>query len=386
MPHLSSAVQTAQIELHKKRATLSLKRVCNDPDATQRETAVFKLPPHLGWETDAFSSHIRKNQDTQPKQTPTHVETLHQPTVQKTAPPNIPNRVKHYPSIGIQAIHQKQVPHYQVWLSCRLLDVQGQGWLTLKEIRFQLTDGDSPLRLFGWRRLRQLLHQGNGRFWSWDQHHGRLWLYSVAKVGISLNCSKLTGSPVYLPVQAMTQGIGAFKAHLYTAWHSGRVSQNPISRQTLQSITAVPERTQRFYEKQTKIKVKQNLAIGDTYSPENIEQQSWQRGGALFKFVDKNGRFGPKQKTYLAWQLPNSYVGPHEQAAHGRQRQINHQLTDLVHKGAQGNGELPIKKTFFDHGKDAVHSSQKQDLLGHTTYWPAGKCTSYSLWHLFFYS
>lgn len=381
MSQHSSAVFAAQRELHKKRAALVTKQAPVKQQVVSVKTAVSGLPAHLGWETLALTKHLRKR---------TPIPT--QPTVEFPIPPiqkaqpklQLPKKIKHYPSLGIQAIRQKQVPHYQVWLSCRRLDVDGKGWLQLNAMRHQLTKQDSENRLFGWRRLRQILHQGNGRFWQWDQHNGRLWLYSAIKIGQALGCTKLCGTPVYIRLHALTNGIGTFKAHLYSAWHSGRASNKPISRQTLQKITAVPERTQRHYEKQTKTKVKANLAIGATYSPESIEQHTWQRGGAVFKFVDKNGRFGHKQTTYLAWQLPNSYIGPHEQAAYGRQKRINHQLTDLVHEGAQGNGELKIKRLYFDHGKDAAKTTDRQ--FGKTTYWPEGETPDYSLWHIFFYS
>ncbi len=382
MPELSSAVRAAQLELHKRRANLPSKRGSSDPNkdlkhANSHQTAVSQLPPHLGWGTQKLTTHLRKNQEDPSQPEPTSFDRqLIQPTIDAT--PATPKQIKHYPSLGLHAIQQKTVPHYQVWLSCRLLDGQGQGWLDMKAIRHQLTAPESPYRLFGWRRLRQLLHQGNGRFWTWSQHQNRLWLYGAAKIGQHLGCSKLTGVPVYLPLSALTQGIGHFKAHLYTAYHSGRQVNNPISRQTLEQLTAVPERTQRHYEKQTRIKVKPNLAIGAAYSPENIEQQSWQRGGAVFKFSDKNGRFGKKAATYLAWQLPNSYIGPHKQAAYGQQRQINHQLTDLVREGAQGNGENKIVRTYFDHGKDAYKAQTTECAV----YWPAGDSKNHSLWHI----
>lgn len=384
MSQPSSAVYAAQLELHKKRAALLEKKQRTDGSSrVVVQTAVSQLPPHLGWGTATLSNLLRKKDHEQSNDYKPLVLEPVSPVTQSTPTPYA-TKIKHYPAIGLSAIQQKQVPHYQVWLSCRMLDDVGKGWVSVKEMRQLLTTAESERRLFGWRRLRQVLHQANGRLWTWDQHNGRLWLYSTAKVAQALHCAKLTGMPVYLPLNAFTQGIGKFKAHLYTAWHSGRPSNNPISRQTLNQLTAIPERTQRLYEKQTKTKVKANLAIGAAYTPENLEQQAWQRGGAVFKFLDKNGRFGSKQKTYLAWQLPNSYIGPHEQAAYGQQKQINHQLTDLVHKGAQGNGERKIERCYFDNGKDAAMVRQQKNET--VTYWPEGEASSYSLWHLFLYA
>lgn len=375
MSQPSSAVLAAQQKLQQKRATLRTKERDLVSQIPRRQTAVSQLPPHLGWGSHALSTHLRKNKPVLPPV----VEDPHSFNPQPCHTPHPPpasSQVKHFPTLGLQAIRQQLVPHYQVWLACRLLDKAGRGWLMVKDVRQQLTAADEALRLFGWRRLRQVLHQGNGRFWQWDRHEGRLWLHGVAKLAASLDSPKMSGLPVYVPSNALTEGIATFKAHLYAAWHSGRRANKPVSRQTLRKLTAVPERTQRHYEKVTHVRVKANLAIGATYTPENLEQQSWQRGGAVFKFLDKNGRFGPKQKTYLAWQLPNSYAGPHQQAPRGRQRRINHQLTDLVHQGAQGNGKSKIERTYFDHGKEAAQAEAP------VSYWPEGDCRGFSLWHV----
>jgi len=47
----------------------------------------------------------------------------------------------------------------------------------------------------------------------------------------------------------------------------------------------------------------------------------------------------PVSSVYSAWQLPNSYLGPHEQQPIGRQKRINQELADLFMKGMTGNGK-----------------------------------------------
>jgi hypothetical protein len=160
--------------------------------------------------------------------------------------------IKHYPSLGIASLREEQAAIYRVWLMCRYLDVDGRGWLPVQDLREQLTGKESKLRLFCWRRLRQVLGQGHGRFWQWDKVQERLWLYVASRIAVHLDVERLSGKPVAIPVKSVTQSIGDFKAHLYGAWHSGRKTNNPISREVQRSITSIPERTQRHYCKVAK--------------------------------------------------------------------------------------------------------------------------------------
>jgi len=261
--------------------------------------------------------------------------------------------VKHYPSIGIAALKTEQATLYRVWLMCRYLDMNGRGWLPVQDVREQLTGKESKLRLFCWRRLRQVLGQGHGRFWQWDKVQERLWLFGAANVAAHLDVTRLSGKPVALPVKSVTQSIGEFKAHLYGAWHSGRKTNNPISREVQEAITSIPERTQRHYCKVAGIRRQTNIAIGNRKNPDEIEKQAWQRGRASFEFIDYQGRQGSKGTTYIAWHLPNSYTGPHQQSPKGRMRKINRKLNVLVTKGAQGNGGETVEKLYFANGKEA---------------------------------
>lgn len=229
----------------------------------------------------------------------------------------------------------EQAAIYRVWLLCRYLDEPGRGWLNVYDVRENLTDKESILRLFGWR-LRQVLGQGHGRFWSWDKGNGRVWLFGAARVSANLEVTRLSGKPVLLPVTAVTGSIGTFKAHLYAAWHSARKSNNPISREVQESITGVPKRTHRHYSQVAKIKHQTNIAIGSNYNQKELEEQAWQRGQATFKFMDYNGRQGRKRANYIAWHLPNSFIGPHRQTTNDRMRKINRKLTDLVQEEARG--------------------------------------------------
>ncbi|MBK9054485.1 MAG: hypothetical protein IPL78_27315 [Chloroflexi bacterium] len=93
--------------------------------------------------------------------------------------------LKHYPTLGAAALKAGDVPCYRVWLACRYLDGAGRGWLGLEQVEQALAEGKGVLSLGGLKRLRQLLAQGEGRYWLRDGQ-GRLWLYGAGRVAAAL--------------------------------------------------------------------------------------------------------------------------------------------------------------------------------------------------------
>ncbi|MCB0154260.1 MAG: hypothetical protein KDF65_05640, partial [Anaerolineae bacterium] len=201
-------------------------------------------------------------------------------------------------------------------------------------------------------------------FWARDKTH--LWLRSAAKVAFVLGVGRLTNRPVALPVAALTDGIGAFRAHLYAAFHSGRTKETPagsqampIARDTLARLSGVSRSGQRNYEAAASITTRINYAVGKIYSKEAYQERAWQKGTAVFVLEDYRGRQGRAGQRYVAWQLPNSYVGAHPQRPKGRQKRINRKLKDLVMKGMPGNVEHSGRfraegQRYFAEAKKAV--------------------------------
>ena len=275
-----------------------------------------------------------------------------------------------YPSLLLSILQQEQESAGRVYLLLRYLDTAGRGWLPVAEIREQLTRKGSPLKVMGWRRLRQVFQQGEGMFWERDSK-GRLWVRSALRIALELDCHRLKGNRVELPITALLGGIGTVRAHFYASFHSGRNSDNPISRDTLQSITGLSPRTQREYDRTAQVKRQRNIAVGPRHTKIIAEKQYWQRGGAVFTFVDSQGKQGPKNRQYLAWHLPNTYTAPHQKRSKGRQKKINQQLVRLVDNGVQATDQLEIDKLFWPDGAaagKAYSRDQEQD-----TYWPRGK-------------
>ena len=380
----------------------------SSPESVSIFKLVSQLPSHLGWGSEAASKTIR---------TALHRRVLAATEVKADQPISLPmsdeshwagqplgvhestsagtqlrlsvdgDTIKHYPAIGIGALKEEQATLYRVWLACRYLDGAGSGWVSLIQMRAEFASHRSKLRLCGWRRLRQILGKGNGRFWDWDKARGRVWLFGAARVAAHLGVSRLAGQPVALPMTAITEGIGDFKAHLYAAWHSGRHTDNPISRSQQHLITSVPERTQRHYGKVARIGRQTNMAIGGKYTSEEVKKQAWQRGRAVFQFTDHQGQQGRKGASYVAWHLPNSYIGPHSGTAKGRQRKINRELKDLVDKEAQGNGGKRLRKCYYANGGEAGQAYNRQSACD--LYWPfVGQKGRHrvNLWACFFIS
>lgn len=152
------------------------------------------------------------------------------------------------------------------------------------------------------------------------------------------------------------------RAHLYATFHSSRERterpSGPIARTTVARLTAVAPRTQRRYERKARVKRQAQFAIGAAANTESMQARGWEQGRATFAFwKDFNGQQGHGGKSYVAWQLPNSYVGPHVQQPKGRQKRINRALTDLFMQGMTGNGQrTKITRRFFDNGRSAAKS------------------------------
>jgi hypothetical protein len=263
-------------------------------------------------------------------------------------------------------LRQEMTAPGRLWLMLRYLDQQGSGQLRIDIIRQTLTHKTSDLRLCGKRQLRNLLRDGDGVFWMRDKE--RVWLFSAARVANALDVERLTGQPVGIPVTALLEGIGSFRAHLYAAFHSGRIKETPygikvmpIARDTLAGLSGVGRSSQRAYETRANVQVQANFAVGEAAREENRENQAWVQGQALFELKDYRGEQGKKGRTYLAWQLPNSYIGQHQKRPKGRQKRINRKLKDLVMKGMPGNvggtdETRQIEKVYYPNGKLAAQA------------------------------
>ncbi|MFO7537058.1 MAG: hypothetical protein R6X32_03245 [Chloroflexota bacterium] len=359
------------------------------------------LPPHLGWESAPLTAVLRRQLflPSENKETPAASGPL--PAVNTSAaetgkdgqqPPTAVS-LRVYPDVALGILRREQAAAARLWYLLRHLDEEGCGWIKETEARRHFTRRNSALRLCGERHLRNLLNQGEGLFW--QRQEGRIWLRSLAKVAAALGVTRLQGRPVAVPLSQFTAGIGTFRAHLYATFHSGRGSQEkaagPIARETVATLSHVPPRTQRLYEAKAGVEKAANFALGQPVNPQSAQEIGWQKGRALFHFTDHRGKHGRAGVTYLAWQLPNSYHGPHRQQKNGRQKRLNQTIADLLPIGMTGNGNgqaEPLSLTERDqrqrrychHGEMAarLYNRSARDF-----YWPApGKGTSRGVWYV----
>jgi hypothetical protein len=341
------------------------------------------LPDHLGWGSRALTAVLRRpaqesSSGTDDQEWLAHVKETAVPTSAAvgapgkpstphhtaTTGPYLPDWVKLYPDIGLGMLRQELTAPGRLWLMLRYLDKEGGGALRIDIIKQHLTQKSSSVRLCGKRQLRNLLQDGEGVYWTRDKEY--IWLRSAAKVACRLGVERLTGRPVALPIAALLDGIGTFRAHLYTAFHSGRTKDTPygeqampIARETMAELSGVGRSSQRAYEERVGIEVQANFAVGDLSTKGNQENRAWVQGQALFELKDYRGQQGKKGKTYLAWHLPNTYLGQHRHRPRGRQKRINRELKDLVMKGMPGNVERTSEtqrpeKVYYPNGKLAA--------------------------------
>ena len=354
------------------------------PDVAEQLAIIAALPSHLGWGSEAVTAVFRQ-QSTGRGRASIAIAPEPSPAT-SPQPPTVPQplSIRLYPDIGLGMLRQEKTAPGRLWLLLHHLDPMGQGCIRIDTTKEQLTPKNSSHYLCGKRQLRNLLRAGEGVFWTRDKEH--IWLRSAGRVAHALGVERLTGRPVALPVGALLAGIGEFRAHLYAAFHSGRAKGDPrtsfgmpvatgmpIARDTLTDLSGVGQSSQRAYEARLRLRPQVNYAIGEVANELNEEERVWQQGSALFILKDYRGRQGKQGKSYLAWQLPNSYVGQHQQWPKGRQKRINRQLKDLVMKGMPGNdgtaSETPKpEKRYYPNGRSA--SQARGPHAADERYWP----------------
>jgi hypothetical protein len=253
-----------------------------------------------------------------------------------------------HPTMVLAILRQKLEAPARVYFLLRAIDGEGRGWLTIEHIRQQLTGKGAPLRICGWRRLRQLLRQGDGIFWDRDSQD-QLWLRGAHKIAYKLDLGRLQGFPVELPISALLGGIQAVRAAFYATFHSGRDSK-PISRETLRDLSGIAERTQLEYDRVARVERRCNLAVGEGYTTENAQERAWHHGRAAFHFIDTKGLQGRAGREYVAWHLPNSYRADYRRRSKGSRKRLNRKLADLLNQGITGNDERGVERCFFANG------------------------------------
>jgi hypothetical protein len=295
-----------------------------------------------------------------PDVTPTPPPSPTAPQIEPHTAVTLSDTVKAYPDLLNAFLIQREAPAARLYMLLRAIDQNGRGWLEIGAVR-QITD---DAHMFTWRRLRQILEAGNGRFWD-ITNHGRIRYKSVAKLAQELNCDRLNASPVNFPVQAIIKSTKTFKAHCLAAWHAGQSDNNPITRKVLRDVTGVSETSQREYDKIAGTTAQLNIAITDKKWTDRQarEEYTWGHGRSVFRFVDLRGK-QPHLKRYdqmIAYRLPNSYTADMSQAPRGKQRRINQKIRPRIYVGRG----ISLDRRYYQDAELAARAfgRGKQELL-----------------------
>ena len=383
-------------------------RLTYSPSPTPETTSGKPAPSHLGWESATLTEllrqaearrHVRARQQEAesghwlPK-AHLHSASKPQPVVRQTEP-SLPATITVYPDIAMAMLRDGLVAAGRIWFLLRHLDVAGRGWLPLADVRQKLTGKNAPWRVCGWRQLRNLLADGEGIFWQRDDAplaEARIWLRSTARVAAALQIPRLNARPVLIDASIFLQSIGTVRAHFYASYHSGRARNNPISRQRLMEMANVSRRSLHNYEQTAGVEPRHNWAIGAEYSQEAAQERTWQQGHGVFKLTDHKGKAGTPGASYLAWQLPNSYCGPHQQQTTASRKRINRELVDLFMKGITGNSKQEVgnggsceeefaSPCFYEHGRAAAKAYNRAPQ--NDIYWQGhSHFRHYRVWHV----
>ncbi len=388
------------------------------PRKSQHPTAAQPPPrpalaPHLGWESEGYT-RAQRTADARRERRAAYEAARRvnwpQPPTEKRPPAETAGRsarahsqpatdLRLFPDVAIAMLRQGAAAPGRLWLLLQHIDATGRGWVSTAEARSRLSQQGEPLYLCGWRQLRNLLDQGEGLFWQREERADgqRIWLAGTARVALQLGVARIQLEPVALPVGHLLQGIGAVRAHFYACYHSSRyhsgraVQGRPISRATLAALMQVSPRSQRAYERVAGVRRQPNWAIGPAQAEAEAQAQemAWERGQALFTFTDRRGHYGRPGARYLAWQLPNSYQGPHQTQGRRHQKALNQQLVDLYSKGFTGNGKQQVEEgdapaqpsRFYDNGQAAVRALNRG--LDHDAYWRSDRREKQvQIWHI----
>ena len=311
--------------------------------------------------------------------------TSHQlPATPSAFAPNI----DHHGDIAIAALRAGQSSHYQMWLVMRLLDKDGAGRVSLDTLKLHTTNGFSKHFLYNGPRLRQILAEGDGRYWTLPSStcvRAHIYYTATHRLAYNLGLTRLTGRFVTITADQAKSSQATFRAHCFAAWLANR--GNPITQEAIQRLTGIHPRSQRRYVELAHIRVNRNIAIGPRFTPDTAQEQAWQRGTALFDFTDHRGRQGPAGRKYCAWHLPNGYEGP-ARGTRSQQRSTNKRLqATLVKNGARGNGQAVVneqayRRLFYENGARAGQAIGRQAGQDNDVYWRGMQArTGTSLWY-----
>jgi hypothetical protein len=341
-------------------------------------TVAELLPAHLGWESDNLLGTLHGRVLSSPPTPSVPTKGEGGKVGQDTAVPSVPT-LAIFGHLLDRLLQRGQVGTGRVWLLLRHFDRQrGEGRVSLALARHLLTGQHSRYRCLSWKRLRQLLQEGEGVFWHWDKTRTHLYYHSEARVAQELGLAMIRGWAVQIPVPELCQSIKKVRAVFYDAFHSARGDgfQRPITRRTLNERGSGDKRTQRGYEKVRGMGRQAQLAQVGRYSKlawrqaQAEDAAGAQVGGPAFIFVDYKGLLGvnPHREKraagkrhwhhiYIMRQIGNAYAGTLRTVKRGRMwtnRKLKHLCNSILPTGSFVPDESPTVARMYYEEATAV--------------------------------
>lgn len=222
--------------------------------------------------------------------------------------------------------------------------------------------------------LRQTLKGGDGTWWEVVSHKkgDRLYLKGLRKTCRYLGVDRLRKSPVLLPLEVFRK-IGDFKAHVYATLFNG--NDRPMSRQTINQITGISNRSQRNYEKKARVQTTQNWSrsrLPHRLSKEALGQGEYQRY--------------EKGVWYLYKRLPDTRSTNYQVARRGMLRRLNRVLRCAVDEIVEYTkararfsigGKPATFRRYFNDPKTLLKAKNRLDVVFLCT----GRYKDMVLWH-----
>ncbi len=286
----------------------------------------------------------------------------------------------------------------RLWLILRHLDEAGRGWVSGDELRQATATPGASLFIGSWRRIRQLLGEGEGIFFTKvvspsGNRIARIYYASEARVLYHFGVERVRGPAVEFTAADLAAKIAHVRARFYACWHRqrGEGYGNPITRAALQAVGLGNGATQRDRERRIGVKVDPNFAHVAPYERARWRQEQAANAdddreyGPAFTFVDHDGRVArtvgdQRQRTaersfHIMRQLGNSYSARGVPAARRSGRRINQQLVNLRFQGLaviarQGGDQRAItddwlrERRFYSDDRRAARASESGDGCG----------------------
>jgi hypothetical protein len=290
--------------------------------------------------------------------------------------------IKVYPLLGLSLVKRNRVAGYGLWTLARSLDTAGSGRAVYSAVR------SAAVAIMGADRFKRALAQGQhaGMFHiSRSSRSGGvkyLYLSGLLTVARGAGCDSVGAVPVFIEDSALKSS-AEFKAALWAAFHAGRsrkAAGNPISRETLETITEIPARTQREYEHRAGVIVTRNYAVSEITAAKPERKQLTKSTGEMrstsrtadglrdqhpgaFVVNHANG------KISVAWPLPNTYQTNLETSPRGMSKRVNVALkTDDLFFCAERATSIRRRKLFHDTQKRAHKTAGRYALPSATGY------------------